>query len=123
SRFPARVDLDGAHCLGFARILRAMLAIRPGRANPADKIKAGIRVRWQLDRDLALPHSVSRLAHGLLRRAPRPRQYHYKEVASARESSNSNGARGFASCADGINGYVPVLFKKERKPCHVPRQS
>src|SRR5271166_3064328 len=60
---PARVELKRANRVRFAGVLRATLTIRPGRADIADEIKASVELLGQLDCDLALPDTESRVAH------------------------------------------------------------
>ena len=49
----ARVELDGADGVRAARVLRALVARRPWRADAADEIDAGVEVVRQRDGDLA----------------------------------------------------------------------
>src|SRR5207245_2410714 len=57
-RGPARVDLDGADRIGLARVLRAILAPGPRRADPPDEIERGVEGLGQLDGGFALADSV-----------------------------------------------------------------
>src|ERR1043166_608461 len=63
--------LDRAHRLGLARVLRALLAGRPRRADAADEVDAGIEVFRQLGRNLPRPDPKCVLVHGLPRGAHR----------------------------------------------------
>ena len=47
-RREARVDFDRADRVGFARVLRALLASRPRRANAADEVDAGVELLGKL---------------------------------------------------------------------------
>src|SRR5881398_492023 len=60
---PALIDADGADGVGFAGILRAVLAPRPRCADAADEIERGIEALWQFDRDLAVADSEGVLGH------------------------------------------------------------
>ena len=66
---PARVDLEGADGIGFARILGAVGAPGPGRADAADEIERGVEGVGQLDGNLAVPDAegVIVVVHGLSR--------------------------------------------------------
>src|SRR5262245_56331428 len=61
---PAGVDLDNANRLGFARVLRAVLALFPGCADAADEIDAGIMLAREIDGLLALPDAEVLVGHG-----------------------------------------------------------
>src|SRR5215471_19721574 len=54
---PARVDLDHANGLGLAGVLRAVLALLPGRVDAADEIEPGVGLLGQLDGLLAFPNA------------------------------------------------------------------
>ena len=54
SMSPARVEFDGADGVGFAGVFRALLAMRPGRADAADEIKSGIETLGKLRRGLSV---------------------------------------------------------------------
>ena len=49
----ARIELDGAHGVRAARVLRAFVAPRPRRADAPDEIDAGVEFVRQRDGDLA----------------------------------------------------------------------
>src|SRR5712671_1856290 len=51
---PARVDREGADGIGLARVLGAVLAPGPGRADAADEIERGVERLGQVDSDLAV---------------------------------------------------------------------
>jgi hypothetical protein len=53
----ARVDLDGAYRMGFTWVFRALLRLRPGGADPADIVDAGVELVRQFDRRFALADS------------------------------------------------------------------
>src|SRR5436309_1787821 len=61
---PVRVDLDGANRIGFAGVLRAVLAPVPGRANAANEIDRRVVVFRQVDCDLAIADAVEWVDHG-----------------------------------------------------------
>src|SRR5262249_14656392 len=63
----ARIDLDRAHRIGLAGVLRALLPAGPGRADTADEIDARIRALRQRDGNLALPDAELFLRHDVLR--------------------------------------------------------
>ena len=102
---PARIDLDGADRLGFAGVLRAVLALFPGRVDAADEIEAGIGLAGQLDRLLAVADAESRalvLAHGSL-------------FLAVRNASNErfNAHRSLTSHANATAELgLPKLFKR-----------
>src|SRR5262249_18600643 len=52
---PVRVEVGHANRFRFARVLRAVLAFLPGRANAADEIEAGVRLSGKRDGLFALP--------------------------------------------------------------------
>src|SRR5205814_5901767 len=62
---PARVDLDGANCVGFAGVFRAVLARGPGCTDAADEIERRVVVFRQVDCDLAIADAVEWVVHGL----------------------------------------------------------
>ena len=47
--FPARIDIDNANCLGFARVFRTILAVLPRRVNTADEVKTGVGAGRKFD--------------------------------------------------------------------------
>src|SRR5262249_22587611 len=51
---PMRIEFDRANGVGFARVLWALFAALPRRADPPDEIECGIAVVRQCDRDLAV---------------------------------------------------------------------
>src|SRR6185295_7936455 len=60
----ARIELDRAYRVGAARVLRAFVAPRPGRADAADEIDPGVEFFRQRGRDLAgtdifLAHAIT----------------------------------------------------------------
>src|SRR5262249_161004 len=64
---PMRIEFDRADGVGFARVLWALFAALPRRADPPDEIECGIAVVRQCDRDLAVTHrgeAISRTAGG-----------------------------------------------------------
>src|SRR5262249_8956131 len=63
---PALVDDEGANGVGFARIFRAVLAPRPGRADAADEIERGVKLCRQFDRDFAIADAEGVVVHGLV---------------------------------------------------------
>ena len=65
---PALVQFDGTDCVGFARVLRAVLAFPLGRADAADEIEPGVELRWQIGGHLTLADTEV-FTHGALFRA------------------------------------------------------
>src|SRR5262249_36618164 len=62
---PARIELDGADGVRLPRVLRAVLALFPRRADAPDIIERGVERLGQLDRDFALPDAkILVVAHG-----------------------------------------------------------
>ena len=86
---PVRIEFDRANGVGFARVLRALFAALPGRADPSDEIKRSIAVVRQRDRHLAVTQRgevVSPTAGGRAFAAP-------TLAAHARTVARSDSAR------------------------------
>src|SRR5690348_4691533 len=59
----ARVDLDCAHGIRLAGVLRALVAIRPGGPDPADEIEPRVEAIGQFDRNLTSADSKGVVGH------------------------------------------------------------
>src|SRR5690348_857053 len=57
TRRPAWIELDGADRVGFTRVLWALRAALPGRADAPDEIERGVELFRHRDRHLALAQS------------------------------------------------------------------
>src|SRR5215510_9170428 len=65
---PARIELEGADCIGFTGGFRAVRPPLPGRADAADEIERGVELRRQLDRSLTVADAEFVVVHGCYRR-------------------------------------------------------
>src|SRR5262249_46868609 len=67
---PSGLDLDRTDHLGLPRILRAVLALFPGRVDATDEIEPGVHLLRQIDRLFALPDAEVLASHAGFSRPP-----------------------------------------------------
>src|SRR5262249_57963718 len=94
---PALVDDEGANGVGFARIFRAVLAPRPGRADAADEIERGVEFFRQFDRDFAIADTEGVVIHGVVLAVERKGAA--IQMAGRLKSGNDTGRHG---CPPGL---------------------
>src|SRR5262249_42027168 len=61
-----RINFEGAHGVGFTRVLGTFLPAGPGGPHPADEIDPGIALFRQRDGDLAGPDAELFVLHAVL---------------------------------------------------------